>query len=178
MSAQADFDRLGELLSEVPGLLVQGRPENAVRCAREHEDEAGNIVRRLAFMWPEVVGEEVAANAQPVQLREGRLVVSTSSSAWAQSLQFMGEAIVDRLNACLGEEAVVRVVFRHAGWEQSSAHPRSEEVVRGSKQGQRNKGRPFSIEEEAVLGEVKALTLESRLEEAIVRAVRASFGRK
>ena len=43
------------------------------------------------------VGPEVAANARPVQLRDGRLVVTTSSSAWAQTLQLMSPMVVERL---------------------------------------------------------------------------------
>ena len=45
----------------------------------------------------------MAGNARPVQLRDGRLVVTTSSSAWAQTLQLMSEMVRARLNERLGD---------------------------------------------------------------------------
>ena len=72
-------------------------------------------------MWADVVGAEVADNARPVQLREGRLVVTTSSSAWAQTLQSMSPMVIARLNERLGDGVVEKAVFRHAGWDASSA---------------------------------------------------------
>ena len=76
-----------------------------------------DTARRVAEVWDEAVGPEIAANARPVQLRQGRLVVSTSSSAWAQTLQFMGEAVRVRLNESLQTDEIRTVFFRHAGWE-------------------------------------------------------------
>jgi hypothetical protein len=108
MSGPADFNRLGDLLDEEYGL-----PPVAAR------DEASqDPARLLAAIWANVVGDEVAANARPVQLRKGRLVVSASSSAWAQTLQLMSEPIAAGLCKHLGDGVVTSVVFRHAGWEE------------------------------------------------------------
>lgn len=104
----ADFDRLGDLLPE-------GRPGNG--------PAAGDPGRRLAAVWADAVGAEVAANARPVQFRDGRLVVTTSSSAWAQTLQLMSPILVARLNERIGEAIVTRAVFRHAGWDPAWAAP-------------------------------------------------------
>jgi len=82
---------------------------------------ASDLSRRLAAVWVEAVGAEIAANARPVQLREGRLVVTTSSSAWAQTLHAMSEMVVTRVNQQLGSEVVKKAVFRHAGWEDHPA---------------------------------------------------------
>jgi predicted nucleic acid-binding Zn ribbon protein len=79
--------------------------------------EASDLARRLAEVWEEAVGAEIATNAHPVHVRDGRLVVTTSSSAWAQTLQAMSEMVASKINEKLGGEVVTRAVFRHAGWE-------------------------------------------------------------
>jgi hypothetical protein len=115
-SGPRDFDRLGELLP----LGTGGATEPATSGAAPGPARplgGDEIHQKLVAVWPEVVGTEVAANARPVQLRDGRLVATTSSSAWAQTLQLMSPLIVDRLNERLGEGTIDRAVFRHAGWE-------------------------------------------------------------
>ena len=119
-SDRPDFDRLGELLparntaADKTGRGAPGTPPGTVPPGTQAADE---LSQRLAVLWADVVGAEVAENARPVQLRDGRLVVTTSSSAWAQTLQFMGPMIVAGLNERLGEGAVEKAVFRHAGWD-------------------------------------------------------------
>lgn len=51
--------------------------------------------------WPEAVGAAVAAEAQPAAERNGVLTISCSASVWAQELDLMGPAIVERLNGRL-----------------------------------------------------------------------------
>jgi hypothetical protein len=191
-----DFDRLGDLLKDVCGLppaasggaAAAGRDAAEAQGARsERADPQRNdprgATRLLALAWPEIVGDEVAANATPVQLRQGRLVVSASSSAWAQTLQLMGDAVVARVNERLGPGTVERVVFRHAGWEGSGGHAASGTTCTASRSG----GEAADLakapasraegDEEAAVAEVRGLGLGPELEEAIVRTVRASFRR-
>ena len=137
MTEPPDFSRLGDVLEELLG--SSGHPlAHSVRALSPGGSHAphtgalhtvdgvtGDLAKVLAAVWPEVVGGEVAANARPLQLRNGRLVVSASSSAWAQTLQLMGDAIAGRLNERLGEGAVKTVIFRHAGWEEPQSGPQS-----------------------------------------------------
>ena len=51
--------------------------------------------------WKEAVGEAIAAEAQPTAERSGVLTVSCSASVWAQELDLMSPAILERLNALL-----------------------------------------------------------------------------
>ena len=51
--------------------------------------------------WPQVVGEAIASEAQPVSERAGVLTVSCSGSVWAQELDLMSEGILERLNTAL-----------------------------------------------------------------------------
>jgi Dna[CI] antecedent, DciA len=123
MVEKPDFARLGDLLPEA-GRPAVARADSAMdglsTTAPRSGLPASELNQRLAAVWAEVVGPEVARNARPVQLREGRLVVTTSSSPWAQTLQLMSEMVIARVNERLGEPAVERVVFRHAGWEDFS----------------------------------------------------------
>ena len=62
----------------------------------------------LVALWPQVVGEAVAANAWPARLsRDGTLLVNTSSSAWAFELGHLESEIRPRL----GEHAPPRIKF-------------------------------------------------------------------
>jgi hypothetical protein len=62
--------------------------------------------------WPELVGEQVAANAWPARLaRDGTLHVAASSSAWAFELGQLEGEILPRLQKALGEAAPRRLRF-------------------------------------------------------------------
>ena len=62
----------------------------------------------LVELWPQVVGETIAANAWPARLsRDGVLHVNTSSSAWAFELGHLESEIRTRL----GEQAPARFRF-------------------------------------------------------------------
>ncbi len=166
----ADFERLGDLLKDARAPLAGGADTRDPEAEQGGGDESRSAARLLALVWPEIVGEEVAANARPVQLRQGRLVVSASSASWAQTLQLMGDTIINRLNERLGGGAVDRVVFRHAGWEESGGR-----TLAGP-----GKGGPATrptVEEEAAVAGVRKLGLEPELEDSILRALRASFRR-
>jgi hypothetical protein len=53
--------------------------------------------------WPEVMGEQIAANAWPARLsRDGKLHVATSSSAWAFELAQLEPKLLERLSQTLG----------------------------------------------------------------------------
>jgi hypothetical protein len=129
MADNPDFDRLGDLLPAADEAAAPSagaaRGAGGGRSAFSPQDTgsaalAADLNRRLAAVWADAVGAEVAGNARPVQLRDGRLVVTTSSSAWAQTLQLMSEMVIARLNERLGVGAVEKAVFRHAGWEDFS----------------------------------------------------------
>lgn len=119
-----ELDRLGDLLPpEARGhaATTPGRSEGGSGAPSGLSAPGGgadeDLARRVANVWAEEVGPEIASNARPVQLRNGRLVVTTSSSSWAQTLQLMSPMVVERLNHRLGEGSVEKAVFRHAGWD-------------------------------------------------------------
>jgi hypothetical protein len=178
MKSPEDFNRVGDLLGDF--CEAAASPSSSSTQPSESKRFAGKAAggassdpaRALATAWPDIAGEEVAANASPVQLKAGRLVVSTSSSVWAHTLQYMGEDLMARLNSQLGAGTVQRIVFRHAGWE---------ERWRGEPTASHSSERPgpakLSSEQEQALAQVEDLDLPPAVREKVSRAMRASFVR-
>lgn len=192
MSPNEDFDRVGELLGDVceaagspTGREVQRRVDRdgEARASAGVAPSSGvapvsatDLSRSVALIWPKVAGDEVAANASPVRLKDGRLTVSTSSSVWAHTLQYMEAELVERLNAELGYEVLDQIVFRHAGWEENSRHDVGRD--RGELSSARQVGTSgLSADEEAALADVENLDLPAEIREKVARAMRASFVR-
>jgi predicted nucleic acid-binding Zn ribbon protein len=59
--------------------------------------------------WRTAVGPTIAAEAQPTAERGGVVTVSCSASVWAQELDLMAPAILERLNQLLGSGHVSRL---------------------------------------------------------------------
>lgn len=59
--------------------------------------------------WPDAVGAAIAQRAEPVAERAGVLTISCESSVWAQELDLMSEAILERLNRDLGGGQIARL---------------------------------------------------------------------
>jgi len=186
-----DFARLGDLLGQVfssdadikpPDATRNGRPGVARRNSgrmttvpglRRASGAKNGLEQGVAEVWAKVVGAEIAANTHPLQLRQGRLVVATSSPVWGQTLQLMSEQIQERLNRSLGEDAVREMIFRHAGWETGAQAPcacREERLWPVA-------AAAFEPNEEqaAALEEVERTCGDVRLREQIIRAMKAAF---
>jgi predicted nucleic acid-binding Zn ribbon protein len=67
------------------------------------------LLAEVQSVWPEAVGEAIAAEARPTAERGGVLTISCSASVWAQELDLMGPAIVERLNGSLESGSVTRL---------------------------------------------------------------------
>lgn len=177
MMEENGFESLGDLLRHSP--LKGDNPQ-----------------ARIALIWEEVVGSEVARNAHPRFLRQGRLVVATRSSVWAQSLQFMGDEVKRRLNDALGEELVGDIRFRPAGWDPGGgvAGPRHLDGSVGGSGGDESntqgyedrardgerlspEKRPLTAEEEKAVEEVRRAAVDPELGEKIAAAMRATLRR-
>jgi len=66
----------------------------------------------LQTAWSEVVGEQIAAVADPVAERDGEAIVACRDSVWAQELDLMQEQLLQRLADRLGERAPRSLRFR------------------------------------------------------------------
>jgi len=63
-------------------------------------------------VWGSVVGEPIARQTQPKQIRNMILWVSVSSSTWMQQLEFMKEGITNKLNERIGEKVIKDIRFQ------------------------------------------------------------------
>jgi hypothetical protein len=59
-----------------------------------------------------VVGEQIAAKAQPSRFSNGVLTVVVISAPWMQQLNFMKRDIVERLNEKLGTTLVLEIFLK------------------------------------------------------------------
>ena len=62
--------------------------------------------------WSAAVGERLAAVAQPSAERGGTLTIECADAVWAQELDLMQTALLDRLREELGDQAPEALRFR------------------------------------------------------------------
>lgn len=87
------------------------RRRSAVPLAVAVEALAGRVapptlLADVQRAWPRVAGAAMAAQAEPVAEREGRITLVCSSSVWAHELELLGPGLVDGLNEALGARRV------------------------------------------------------------------------
>ncbi len=75
------------------------------------ESSPGTLLADVQIAWPGVVGDVVASRSEPVAERDGRVTVACESGPWAQELEMMGEMLLDRLAAAVGEERISSLRF-------------------------------------------------------------------
>ena len=73
------------------------------------ELEPESLLAEVQRAWPSAVGAGIAAEAQPTSERSGVVTVSCSASVWAQELDLMAPAILERLNQLLRSGRVSRL---------------------------------------------------------------------
>ena len=71
--------------------------------------EPDSLLAEVQRVWPVAVGPAIAGEAQPSAERGGVVTVSCSASVWAQELDLMGPAILERLNQRLQGGQVSRL---------------------------------------------------------------------
>jgi len=67
---------------------------------------------RIAELWAEAVGPEVARHCRPVSVRGGVLEAEVDSSVWCQQLQMQRPELLERLRETLGVDAPRDLRFR------------------------------------------------------------------
>jgi predicted nucleic acid-binding Zn ribbon protein len=86
---------------------TQPRPLSHAVAALADRLAPQTTLAEVQRVWPDAVGEVIAAQAEPTGEREGVLTVTCSSAVWAQELDLMGPDLVGRINAALGAGSVV-----------------------------------------------------------------------
>jgi len=85
--------------------------QNRIRAAGETR---GFAVTRLLTHWVEIVGEDTAAMARPVDVKYGRegfgaTLTLLTTGARAPMLEMQKDAVRERVNACYGYTAISRI---------------------------------------------------------------------
>jgi hypothetical protein len=191
MAKSDDFERVGNLLGDACEAVALPTPRGSDgqmdRQRRSKDMQTGERLfvggppaaktprdpaRMLVSAWPEIAGPEIASNARPIQLKRGRLLVSTASAAWAHTLQYMAEGLRARLNERIGNGVVQEIVFRHAGWEERSREGQGPHTAAG-----RSKKAALSDDEIQALARLEELDLPGEIRDRIARAMEAAFVR-
>jgi predicted nucleic acid-binding Zn ribbon protein len=81
---------------------------HGVRAVREASAPATPLAAAQA-VWPQVVGESIAAAAAPESERDGVLVVRCESAVWAEQLDLIQGEVLARLARRLGAAAPRRL---------------------------------------------------------------------
>ena len=70
-------------------------------------------IKRMAALdlWPDVVGEHIAAVTRARSVAEGTLVVEVRSSGWLMELNMMKGDLLARVNVRMAEAPLERLVF-------------------------------------------------------------------
>lgn len=72
----------------------------------------GDAHGRLEARWSEVMGDDVAAHARLVSVRDGVLTVAVDDPIWATQLRYLETAVVTRATALLGPSVVASLRVR------------------------------------------------------------------
>jgi predicted nucleic acid-binding Zn ribbon protein len=75
---------------------------SALRPARERV-QPKTLLAAVQEAWPEVAGEGIADQANPVGERDGQVTIACRSSTWAQELDLLQNELLARLNKALSE---------------------------------------------------------------------------
>ena len=68
--------------------------------------------RAIVFAaWRRAAGHAIAAKAEPVDLRESRLVINVTDDAWVSHLQALAPQMLAKINVLVGHGTVTRIEF-------------------------------------------------------------------
>jgi len=138
---------------------VSGRGEASLRELLEgvlaNLDLRTRFREHLAVMaWPQIAGRVVEAHSQAEAVRDGVLIVSTDTSAWAQELQMRQRELLGLLAAQVGQGVIREIHFR-SGLRRRGRQPRGhglrpQEVKLSGRQEKRIREAAGKIEDEAL----------------------------
>lgn len=74
--------------------------------------ESTLLENRLRRDWPSIVGEPIASNTWPDQVRYKKLYLLVHNSVWLHQLMFLKPTLIEKLNTVAGTEVVTDIVLR------------------------------------------------------------------
>ena len=79
--------------------------------AESHWGEQFHELQALA-RWREIVGPQIAKQAQPESFKDGILVVRVENSVWLSHLRFLTAELQEKLNREMASPAIKEIRFR------------------------------------------------------------------
>ncbi|MDQ6803792.1 MAG: DUF721 domain-containing protein [Actinomycetota bacterium] len=73
------------------------------------EWEPDTLLAAVQRVWPSAVGQTIAEAAKPTAARGGVVTLSCTAAVWAQELDLMAPAIIERLNEALPSGGIERL---------------------------------------------------------------------
>ncbi len=71
-----------------------------------------SVIEKVFSRWSDVVGPAIAANARPLSLADGTLVVGAEDPAWASQLRYLASDLLARIEQVAGPGVVGCVEVR------------------------------------------------------------------
>ena len=108
--------------------------------------ESKLLESRLRRNWVSIVGEPIASNTWPDQIRYKKLYLLVHNSVWLHQLTFLKPTLIHKLNSVAGAELVTDIVLRIGELPEVDHAPASPEALRST----------ASPPSEALLAEISA----------------------
>jgi len=123
--------------------------------------------------WREIVGDAVAANAQPSVIRNRILFIEVSHPTWVQQLQFLKPTLLEKLNGFLGEPLIDDIRFRVGKIASSSPPP-----PRESGWSEEDPGQETLTRIETLLREIGDVETRKTMQDLLIKAAKLEKHRK
>ena len=101
-----------------PDTAKHAKPAALLNTVVPHVMKGLGLEQRLQqsqvfFLWPDIVGADIARHAQPVALRGNLLVVAVDHPVWLQELsRYHKPLILQKVQKTVGNKAVRDISFR------------------------------------------------------------------
>jgi predicted nucleic acid-binding Zn ribbon protein len=89
------------------------RPRSLADALREVRAQTApeTLLAAVQSCWRDAVGNQVAAEAEPVSERDGHVTIACRSATWAQELDLLSDELLERLNTALSGPRVTGLRF-------------------------------------------------------------------
>ena len=100
--------------------------------ARRLGIESKLLESRLRRDWVSIVGEPIASNTWPDQIRYKKLYLLVHNSVWLHQLTFLKPTLIHKLNTVAGAELVTDIVLRVGELPEADHVPATIEALRAA----------------------------------------------
>ncbi len=91
--------------------------------------ESKLLESRLRRDWVSIVGEPIASNTWPDQIRYKKLYLLVHNSVWLHQLTFLKPTLIQKLNQVAGSEVVTDIVLKIGELPEADRAPSSPEAL-------------------------------------------------